>query len=319
MGARGVNREVSHARKPLVSVVTPSYNQARFLEETIRSVLDQDYPRLEYVVVDGGSTDGSAEIVRRYDERLAWWTSEPDEGQASALNRGFARAQGEYLTWLSSDDTYLPGAISRLVEELETHPEAVLAYGDAYTTDEDSHRLELLTMPPPDFAAMVRRCECFVVQPASLFRRSAWEAAGPFVERYWLFDLEFFLKASALGPARQIREPLATYRLHAESKSIGTDLRKARAYVAFGDTVLTREHLPGPLRGASRRGRSTAYLRAGDYFYWSFELGAARRYLLKGLALDPRNASRRALGLALKSLLPRDLVRRLRARRHARR
>jgi glycosyltransferase involved in cell wall biosynthesis len=303
---------------PLVSVVTPSLDQARFLEETIRSVLDQDYPALEYIVVDGGSTDGSVEIIRRYEDRLAWWTSEPDDGQASALNRGFARARGEYLTWLSSDDTYLPGAISRLVEELERNPDAVLVYGDAYTTDERSERLELLTMPPPDFAAMARRCECFVVQPASLFRRSAWELAGPFRERYWLFDLEFFLKASAHGRGLQVREPLATYRLHADSKSIGADLRKARSYAEFGDDVLARDSLPPALRAAARQGRSSAYLRAGDYFYWGLELGAARRYLLRGLALYPRNASRRWLALAAKSLLPRSAVTRLRARRHRR-
>jgi glycosyltransferase involved in cell wall biosynthesis len=303
--------------KPLVSVVTPSLNQGRFLEETMRSVLDQDYPNLEYIVVDGGSTDGSVELIRRYEDRLAWWTSEPDEGQASALNRGFAHAHGDYLTWLSSDDTYLPGAISRLVDELERNPAAVLAYGDAYTTDDRSERLELLTMPPPDFAAMVRRCECFVVQPASLFRRRAWEAAGPLAERYWLFDLEFFLKASALGPGLQVREPLATYRLHADSKSIGADLRKARSYAEFGDEVLQPERLPGSLRGAARQGRSSAYLRAGDYFYWGFRLGEARRYLLKGLALYPANASRRWLALAAKSLLPRRLVMRLRGLRHA--
>ena len=302
-----------------MSVVTPSYNQAQFLEETLRSVLAQDYPSLEYIVVDGGSTDGSVDVIRRHADRLAWWTSGPDEGQASALNQGFAKARGEYLTWLSSDDTYLPGAISRLVEELERNPESVLVYGDAFTTDESSRRLELLTMPPPDFAAMVRRCECFVVQPASLFRRRVWELAGPFTERYWLFDLEFFLKASAHGTARQVREPLATYRLHTASKSIGADLRKARSYVAFGDEVLAPDALPERLRDAARQGRSTAYLRAGDYFYWGFELGEARRYLIKGLALYPRNASRRWLSLAAKSLLPRRAVMRFRARRHARR
>src|ERR671938_917569 len=123
-------------RRPVVSIVTPSYTQAEFLEETIRSVLEQDYGPIEYVVVDGGSADGSVEIIRRYEDRLAWWTSEPDRGQAHALNKAFTRARGDYVGWLCADDTLLSGAIGRLVAALEADLGAVLAYGDAIYTDE---------------------------------------------------------------------------------------------------------------------------------------------------------------------------------------
>src|SRR5438874_2370883 len=123
---------------PLVSIVTPSYNQAEFLEETIRSVFDQDYEPIEYLVLDGGSTDGSVEIIRRYADRIAWWRSEPDRGQVDALNAGFRHATGEILGWLCSDDTLLPGAVSCLVAELQSHPEALIAYGRAVWTNERS-------------------------------------------------------------------------------------------------------------------------------------------------------------------------------------
>ena len=119
MRAKGlVNRTPS-----LVSIVTPSFNQARFLEATIQSVLSQDYPQIEYMIVDGGSSDGSVEIIRRYQDRLAWWVSEPDRGQTDAINKGFARARGGILAWINSDDTYQPGAVSEAVTFLETHPE----------------------------------------------------------------------------------------------------------------------------------------------------------------------------------------------------
>src|SRR5919205_2775909 len=116
-------------RRPLVSIVTPSYNQAAFLEETIRSVLEQDYGPIEYVVVDDGSTDRSVEIVERYADRLAWWTRQENAGQVAALNRGFERTTGEYMAYLNSDDTLLPGAIARMVAELERDPDLWLDYG----------------------------------------------------------------------------------------------------------------------------------------------------------------------------------------------
>jgi glycosyltransferase involved in cell wall biosynthesis len=276
---------------PLVSIVTPSYNQARFLEETIRSVLDQDYPRLEYLVVDGGSDDGSVDVIERYADRLAWWTSEPDAGQAAALNKGFARAGGEILGWLSSDDTLLPGAVSRVVAELERDADAQLVYGEALFVDERGQELFPLPPRPFDVAAMVRACANHVVQPGSLFRRRALELAGPLDEdAHYLFDFQFALRLwQAGGKAASVPDRLATYRVHADSKSGGGTLLKARDYVRFADRFVAGSGLPGEAEG-----RASAYLAAGDYFYAARRLGEARRYLLRSVLRRP---SRRGLGL----------------------
>ena len=264
-------------------------------------MLAQDYPALEYAVVDGGSTDGSVEVIRRYEDRLAWWTSGPDAGQAAALNAAFERARGDVLGWLSSDDTLLPGAVSRVVEELECDPSLWLVYGHAEFVDELGAPIFTLRARPFDVDEMRRSCANHVVQPGSLFRREAWR---PFNERaYYFFDFEWVL---GLPPerVRAIDATRATYRVHADSKSGGAPLAKARDYVRIADEVL------GP------EGRTSAYLAAGEYFYDALELGRARRYLLRSV---PRRPSARALSLLGKSFLPRPVVERLKSRRASRR
>ncbi len=116
---------------PKVSIITPSFNQGQFLEDSIRSVLEQDYPNLEYIIVDGGSKDQSVEIIKKYQDHLTWWISEKDKGHADALNKGFSHATGEILAWLNSDDIYFPNAVSEAVSILRSHPEVGMVYGDA--------------------------------------------------------------------------------------------------------------------------------------------------------------------------------------------
>jgi glycosyltransferase involved in cell wall biosynthesis len=281
--------------RPLVSVVVPSFNQARFLGEALHSVLEQDYEPLEVLVVDGGSTDGSPELIDRYADRLAWWTSEPDRGQAHALNKGFARARGDVLGWLSSDDALLPGAVGRVVDALERDPDALLVYGEAVFVDEEGREIFALEARPFDVEAMVRACANHVVQPGSLFRRRAWETAGPLNEDgQYLFDFEFALRVGRLGKVARIGDRLALYRVHAESKSGGGSLLKARDYVRFADEFLAGSGLPG-----AEEGRASAYLAAGDYFYDAGELAEARRYLARSLRAKP---TRRGAALLARSV-----------------
>jgi GT2 family glycosyltransferase len=293
---------------PLVSIVTPSLNQGAFLEEAIVSVLEQDYPSLEYLVIDGGSSDGSVEVIRRYADRFAWWTSEPDRGQAAALNDGFARAQGEYLGWLCSDDTLLPGAVARLVEALESDPGAVLAYGDVVYTDARSDRKHAARSGPWDPVAMVRYAQVPNQQPATLYTRRGWEAAGPLDEDAWYYlDLQLTIRLAGVGHGVHVEQPLATYRIHSGGKSTGQPIRKAEDAVRCAERFMTSNFVPEPLRPHTPAGEASLYRIAGDNYYAALELRPARRAYLK--AREPARLA--------KAVLPRSFVRRLRARRLA--
>jgi len=205
---------------PLVSIVTPSFNQAPYLEATIQSVLGQGYPRLEYIIVDGGSTDRSLEIIRRYAGRLAHWSSEPDSGQTEAINKGFARAKGEILAWLNSDDLYHPEAVREAVEFLERHPEIGLVYGDA---DFVSDAGEVVGRFPArqTSLARLRRGYVHIPQQASFFRASLWRLVGPLDPTfYFAMDYDLWVRIAALSPLAYHRRPWAGFRLHRDAKTL---------------------------------------------------------------------------------------------------
>jgi glycosyltransferase involved in cell wall biosynthesis len=289
---------------PLVTLVTPSHNQARFLEETIVSVLEQDYPAIEYFVIDDGSTDDSVAIIERYADRLTWWTRQENAGQVATLNRGFARAGGAYLGWINSDDTLRPHAVSRVVEALEASPRALLAYGGVDYTDAASRVLEYRPPVVLPVEGMVRSWTHVVTQQGSLFRREAYERFGPLDEsRYYVFDAEFFLRLALAGELVAIDEPLATYRFHDESHSVSGPARRARDYARLVEDVFAWPDLPAELRALEGEAKAQAYLWIARLFYTGHEHQEARRYYLRALRLAPRLAGRRA-GLLLRALLP---------------
>ena len=296
--------------RPLVSIVTPSYNQAPFLEETIRSVLEQDYEPIEYVVVDGGSTDGSVEIIRRYEDRLAWWVSEPDGGQPQGLNKGFARSTGELMGYLNSDDTLLPGAVSRLVAELGRDPEALVAYGDAVYVDERGSETHYGKSKAWGVGPMARVATGTVMPSASLWRRRAWELAGPFDESYQVwFDVLFFLNVARFGSASYVEEPFATYRIHPESKTANaTGIAHTQELMRVADEFFGGPDLPEELRPHARDARAGYYRRAAWGYYSSGDIGRARRVLLRSVPLRPR-MSRKTARLLARTLTPEPVVR----------
>ncbi len=205
--------------KPLVSIITPSYNQARYLEATIQSVIQQDYPNLEYIIVDGGSADGSLEIIEKYKEKLAWWVSETDQGQADAINKGFRKANGEIIAWLNSDDLYLPGAISSAVELFQKNPDAGVIYGNAVSADADGkllNELRFSSWGTRDFLQFNIIC-----QPAVFMKRSIVQKIGYLDPSYHFFlDHQLWIRLSRETEFIHQPEILAVSRYHQDAKNV---------------------------------------------------------------------------------------------------
>lgn len=220
---------------PLVTVVTPSYNMKQFLPATIESVLGQDYPSIEYIVIDGGSQDGSIEILERYRGRLRY-ASEPDNCPADAIAKGLAQAQGEILAWLNADDTYQPGAIGRAVEYLVTHPEIDVVYGDGWWIDEDGRPIRLYPTIP--FNARVLEYDCFICQPSAFLRAGAYRRCpiDPHLKASFDYDLWIRMAAQELRFA-YLPQHLANTRMHAGAQTIGS-----RAQVFRASMDLLRRH-----------------------------------------------------------------------------
>ena len=204
---------------PLVSIVTPSFNQAQFLEQTMLSVLNQDYPNIEYLVADGGSTDGSVEIIKRYSNRLTWWVSEKDRGQADGINKGLARAKGKYIAWLNSDDYYLPGAVRQAVVLLEQQPDLAFVHGDLQVVDENGKVINLLSYG--DWGLPGLMTFKIIGQPAVFMRHSALERAGLLdLSYHFLLDHQVWLRLALQGSTLYHPALWAGEHVHTASKNV---------------------------------------------------------------------------------------------------
>jgi glycosyltransferase involved in cell wall biosynthesis len=184
--------------------VTPSFNQGRYLERTIQSVLDQNYPNLEYIIVDGGSTDESVDIIKKYESHLAYWVSEPDAGQGNAINKGLTRVTGTILAWLNSDDYYLPGAFEAIAEASLAHPDAGAFVGTGEVVDTSGEVLSREEAPPTiGLETLYNWLDGGnFVQPSCFFRNTAWHAAGPLDEDIHIaFDVDLWLRMAKTGCA----------------------------------------------------------------------------------------------------------------------
>jgi len=234
---------------PKISIVTPSYNQAEYLEETIQSVLNQRYPNLEYIIVDGGSTDGSVDIIRKYERRLAWWVSEKDDGQTDAINKGLIHATGDIVAYLNSDDVYLPGALYAVAQYFTKHASckwltgACITYGVAAKTYTWTPEIPIL-----DASWLYRN---FIPQPATFWSISLMDQHGYFDAKLkYCMDYDYWLRLVAGGEhCNTITQTLAGFRLQQNSKTIS----ETASFIPEQDLVRMRykSHFsPGHVRRA---------------------------------------------------------------------
>lgn len=246
------------SRRPLVSIVTPSYNQAAYLEQTLTSVLEQDYPRQEYLVVDGNSTDGSVDIIKKYADKLAFWVSEKDSGQAEAINKGLSRAQGEIVAWLNSDDTYLPGTVSAAVKAFEANPDVVLIYGDMLAVDEHGQTINLLNYRQLTLEDLL--CFEIIGQPAVFMCREALVRAGFLDPTYHFFlDHHLWLRIALQGHILHVKETWAAARYHPEAKNRAKSAEFGREAFRILDWARTQPDFTKAFKSVERQARASAF------------------------------------------------------------
>lgn len=210
--------------QPLVSIVTPCFQSRQFIEQTIESVLAQTYPRIEYIVMDGGSTDGTLDILERCRERLQYFSA-PDDGAADAINRGFRRSRGSIFAWLSADDLYFPRTVETVVRHFAASKETDVIYGEGIWIDEKGTELGRYPTQAPYHARLFER-ECAICQPATFMRREAFETAGTLRrDLHFAFDYDLWIRLSRAHHFEAIPEMLAASRMHRRNKTLGSRRR----------------------------------------------------------------------------------------------
>jgi len=284
---------LSDAEVSLVSVVVPCLNRAHLIVPTLESILGQDYPRIECIVADGGSTDGTVEILMRYSDRIRWF-SEPDRGHADAINKGWQRSRGDVLAWLNADDMWVvPGAVSQAVGYLREHSDVDLVYGECEAVDMEGRLIARSYHHEWDLEHAVVQCDYCIPQPTSFIRRRVLERVG------WLDtsfmskkDHELWLRVGLTGTIRSIPALLARERIGPGYLAHRGDIT-ARACVALTRKFFTLEGVPAALRARRRRALSNSYL---EGMKWAFECGRHWKTILgfsvRAAVFDPSNALR---------------------------
>jgi glycosyltransferase involved in cell wall biosynthesis len=293
--------------QPLISIITPSFNQAGFIGRTIESVRQQDYTHIEHIVVDGGSTDGTQEILRSYAGTYPLrWLSEKDKGQADAINKGFAMAKGEIIGWVNSDDTFAAGALKRAATELSQTAEISWVYGDGVWIDENDRVIGEWESQSENLLGLLTD-SYYIVQPTVFFRRSLLDTLGGLDESlHFTLDIDFFWRMALLSRGHYIPQILATRRLHAEAKSVAQLSKFAPERLRILDKVFASSGLPVEVEQRRDQIYGYSHFVIGASYFADRNMPMARHHLWKAITLDKLHAPLRdikTLVLILESAL----------------
>ena len=272
----------------LVSIITPSFNQAAYLEQTILSVLQQDHPHIEYIVIDGASTDNSVGMIRKYESKLSYWVSEKDNGQAEAINKGFARATGEIIAWLNSDDYYLTGAVSSAVRIFEENPDVVLVYGNMLAVDE--HGVTFNTLNYKQLTLEDLLCFQIIGQPAVFMRRSALDNLKLDSTFHFLLDHYLWIRIAQRGKILHVDQTWAAARYHAEAKNRAKAAEFGREAFRILENVKRDADLAPILEKVDRRARASAHRVDARYLLDGGQPAAALSAWVHALFIHPPTA-----------------------------
>lgn len=269
-------------RMPLVTIVTPSLNQGRFIRRTIESVLSQDYPNVEYWVFDGGSSDETLDILRSYGERIKW-VSEPDRGQAHAVNKGWLRAQGEILSWLNADDVLKPDAVTIIIATFQTDARLATVYGQCTFIDEDDNELGFYETQPYSYRNLVTGADDFLPQPATFVRKDMASEVGFLNEEFqYVMDFDFWLRLGMHHPMVFLDTPVASLRIHQSSKTGSIIYKFAPELVQVYEKLFANSDFPVQLRAKEDIAWFNLYHRAASYSFWGGKPTQALTYLRQG-------------------------------------
>ena len=272
----------------LVSIITPSFNQAAYLEQTIVSVLNQDHLRIEYIVIDGASTDNSVDIIKKHENKLSYWVSEKDNGQADAINKGFARATGEIIAWLNSDDYYLAGAVSSAVKIFEENPDVVLVYGNMLAVDEHGKTFNTLNYKQLTLEDLL--CFQIIGQPAVFMRRSALEKLKLDTALHFLLDHYLWIQIAQRGKILHVDQTWAAARYHAEAKNRAKAAEFGRDAFHILEKAAQDDHLAPLLAQVNRRARASAHRVDARYLLDGGQSAAALSAWMRALFIHPPTA-----------------------------
>ena len=272
---------------PLLSIVTPSLNQGQFLEETIRSVLLQGYPNLEFMIMDGGSTDNSVDIIKKYSPWISYWVSERDQGQSDAINRGFSMAKGEFVAWLNSDDVFLPGCIRKILDTFRNIPTAGMVFGDVEVINENGNRIG--KFEPVDY--------CFddllsfrqiIPQQAAFFRKEVAFSVGLLnTDLDYAMDHDFFIKIGYSFPIVRVSEIIAQFRLSQMNKGVLQRSKWAAEFVKILENFYQRADLPPKVLKIKQKAYGGAYYRGAASFLEDELYNDARQWFLRAIRVYP--------------------------------